>query len=32
MEVVPAFAKLLSAKPGDPGGPGVTCFTCHPHE
>jgi hypothetical protein len=32
MEVVPAFAKLLADKPSDPGGAGVSCFTCHPHE
>jgi hypothetical protein len=34
-QVVPAFAKLLAAKPADPGAAGagaVTCFTCHPHE
>lgn len=31
-EVVPTFAKLLSAKAGDPGPGGVTCFTCHPKE
>jgi hypothetical protein len=31
-QVVPTFARLLSEKPGEPGGPGVTCFTCHPHE
>lgn len=34
--VVPAFAALLSEKPGtldNPASPrGVTCFTCHPHE
>jgi hypothetical protein len=31
-QVVPTFAKLLASKAGEPGGPGVTCFTCHPHE
>jgi cytochrome c553 len=35
-QVVPAFAALLSEKPGtlgNPGSPGgITCFTCHPHE
>lgn len=34
--VVPAFAALLSEKPGTLGNPGgaggITCFTCHPHE